>query len=103
MPDEHTEERNDEDRMFKRIWDFVSRWSASHRIRFGGVVGKIAYIAVACVIGATAVVMRSGHDAFTLMLVVLFLGFGCLVIWGILRYADRHPEIATLEGSEVLQ
>lgn len=98
----NTEHQPESEKVFRQIGDFVSRWSTSHRIRFGGVVGKIAYIAVACVAGASVVVLRD-HEVLSLALVALFFGFGGVVIFGILKYAAKHPMIATMEGAEVLQ
>ncbi len=76
--------------------------NALYRIRFGGVVGKVALIASAA-LAAIAVVAFKGSGPYIL--------WGCLVaialiglrgIGAISSYAEKHPNEATLEGLEVL-
>lgn len=86
---------------FNKITDFAARWS-SHRIKFGGVVGKIAYISFAAIVGLTGIsVFAKSVDWLKTVELVLVVGFAAFVVDRILNYASKHPE-ATLEGSEIL-
>jgi len=85
---------------------FLSRLGLSSksllRVRFGGVVGKQALVAVFVAIGL-AVVSRQTADPNVLRLCVYglladaFLGFGVIAFHG-----HKHPLEATLEGGEVV-
>jgi len=91
----------EDDSIIKKIAGLAGRWS-SHRIRFGGVVGKIAYISVAAIAGtATVVLYAHGADWLKAFAVVAIVIFAFYVVHRILEYAGQHPE-ATLEGSEIL-
>jgi hypothetical protein len=67
----------------------------------GGVVGRLTAIAVATVVGLTAIAYfqpsAAGIAVWLLSIVVL------LIVAGILWYAHQHPETSLLEGAEVLQ
>jgi hypothetical protein len=76
--------------------------NAFYRIRFGGVVGKLALIASAA-LATIAVVAYKGSGPY--------IQWGCLAVIAVLglrgiqaitSYADKHPNEATLEGLEVL-
>jgi hypothetical protein len=90
----------DENRVIKTFIQWISRRS-SHRIKFGGVVGKVTYIAVAVVAGSVAVLAEHNVDWMKGAAVLVIVGFGGYVVRSVLSYASSHPE-AMLEGSELL-
>ncbi len=76
--------------------------NALYRIRFGGVVGKLALIAFAALM-AIAVVALKGSGPY--------IHWGCLAVIALIglrgieavsSYAEKHPSEATLEGLEVV-
>jgi hypothetical protein len=76
--------------------------NALYRIRFGGVVGKLALIAFGA-LATIAVVAYKGSGPY--------IEWGCLAVIALIglrgigaisSYAEKHPNEATLEGLEVL-
>jgi|SRR5882724_1772857 len=73
-----------------------------YKIRFGGVVGKIAFVTSALI--TPAIVMAYKATAAAIQLYCL--GYGALVgvlgIGAIVFYGHKHPLEATLEGSQIV-
>lgn len=97
------------------IWDHLRTelgidWRAIGHIKFaGGVVGKLTLIAVVAVLIIGLVVYR----AFSIgpLPGLLFIAAGSIVAiivvvilayWAIVRTTDRHPEIAAIEGMDLV-
>lgn len=79
----------------------IKQLQSSYRVRFGGVVGKIALIALAIVGGQVAVIERLTRENSILLLSLALFLFGIFIVSAIIWFAHRHPE-ATLEGAELL-
>lgn len=84
----------------------LNRFGASSktllRVRFGGVVGKIALVAVFVAIGL-AVVARQTNDTTILKLCTYgIFAVGFVAIVAIATHGHNHPLEATLEGGEVI-
>ncbi len=73
-----------------------------YKIRFGGVVGKIAFVSSALVAPAVVVGYKTADNTVQLCC----LGYGTLVgilsIGAMVFYGHKHPLEATLEGSEIV-
>jgi hypothetical protein len=76
--------------------------NAFYRIRFGGVVGKLALIAFSALMAVAAVALKGSG---------LYIHWGCLAVIALIglrgiaavsSYAEKHPNEATLEGLEVV-
>lgn len=76
---------------------------AANGVRFGGVAGKVAYIALGCLVAVAVVAWRRGVDLYVFGTIVVILIFGFLVCSKILAFAQANPELATLEGAEILR
>lgn len=73
------------------------------KIRLGpGVVGRSATVAVAALIVLAVAAYKINNDYFlfaiVILVVLIFAGF----FWGAMRYADRNPAAALLEGAELV-
>lgn len=69
--------------------------------KFGGIIGKVALVALggfAAVVG----VAKFAGGTNQLICVGAILVTVLLVVAGMLRYAEKHPQSATLEGAEIL-
>jgi hypothetical protein len=78
----------------------ISQESAQ-RFRFGGIVGKVALVALggfASVIG----VAKYTAGSIQIISVIAILVTTLLIIRWIFTYAEKHPDSATLEGAEVI-
>lgn len=89
------------------INDFLEKFGIAsesiNRIKLGhGVVGKISTIAIIAMF--TIVLISFKLDLWPIILIFGFLIFFIFIIAirGILSIADKHPDIAILEGSEFL-
>ena len=73
------------------------------KVRFGGVVGKISLIIIACLAVLGIIASKSGGTEAILAgcLAVTFL-IAIAGIGAILLHAQKHPLEATLEGGEVV-
>jgi len=73
-----------------------------YKIRFGGVVGKIAFVSSALVAPAVVVGYKTTDNTVQLCC----LGYGALVgilsIGAMVFYGHQHPLEATLEGSQIV-
>lgn len=88
--------------MDKDFWSGLTK-GLFGRIQFGGVVGKVCLMFAVSAIAA-AFVLRVAEGNFWVAigggLIVLC---GLLVVLAVLFFADRHPELAVLDGTHVLQ
>jgi hypothetical protein len=92
-------EINDIDQWLQKIGISRKAWK---KIRFGGVVGKLALVAVIVPI-CLAIVARQTTDASTLRTVAyLMVGVSLLAILAMWIYGHLHPLEATLEGTEIV-
>jgi Ni,Fe-hydrogenase I cytochrome b subunit len=72
------------------------------RVKFGGIVGKLALLGIFGVISAATIGLKMSQPVMQLsavaavVLIVLFIGSG------ILLFGHKHPEQATLEGLEIV-
>jgi len=89
----------------KPIKDILEQLGFSHesaqKYRFGGIVGKVALVALggfAAAIGAA----KYATGSIQVVLVIAVLATTVLIIRWILAYAEKHPSLATLEGTEVI-
>jgi len=78
----------------------ISEQSA-HKFKFGGIVGKIALVALGGFIAAIGVAKYTS-GLIQAICILAVLATTLLVIWWILRYAEKHPVSATLEGAEII-
>lgn len=70
-------------------------------VRFGGIVGKVALIALG---GFVAVIGTSKYTAGLtqiISIIAVLLAMALIIRW-IFSYAEKHPESATLEGAEII-
>jgi hypothetical protein len=76
--------------------------SAVYRIRFGGVVGKLALIAFAALMAIAVVALRGSapYIHWGCLAVIAFIGWRGIA--AVSSYAEKHPDQATLEGLEVV-
>ena len=68
----------------------------------GGIVGKVSYMILAS-LGAIAVIgfaTKSEVFGFIALGVIPFIVL--LPVWWLIRFAEKHPEVAILEGAEFL-
>jgi hypothetical protein len=72
------------------------------RIRFGGVVGKQALVAVFVALGLAAVATRTTDPGVLALCVYGLLADAFLAIAAIAFHGHQHPFEATLEGAEVV-
>lgn len=72
------------------------------RIRFGGIVGKLALLGVFGLVTAGAIGVRASDPRVQSLCVACALGFALIMSAGILAFGFKHPEQATLEGTEIL-
>ena len=75
---------------------------ALQKIRFGGIAGKLALIALFGESVAVTVGWRTSNPTVETICVVGGFTFALLIAIGILVFAFKHPSLATLEGSEVI-
>jgi hypothetical protein len=89
----------------KPLQDLLEQFGISHesvhRFRFGGIVGKVALVALG---GFAAAIGIAKYTAGMIQLCVLGGDFATtlLIIHWIFRYAEKHPGSATLEGAEMI-
>jgi len=73
------------------------------KIKFGhGVVGKIAIVAVAALIALGAIGYRGATPTVQTFAIVLVGLIVIGVVTAILIFAKRHPDLASLEGAELI-
>lgn len=72
------------------------------RIRFGGVVGKQALVAVFVALGLAAVAIRTSNPGVLTLCIYGLLADAFLAIVAIGFHGHKHPFEATLEGTEVV-
>jgi hypothetical protein len=74
-----------------------------HKIKLGrGAVGKIAVIAVAALVAIGAVALRLSTAA-SILVAIIILGIICLASLGCVLYVlMKNPEMALLEGAELV-
>ena len=65
-------------------------------------MGKVTYIALAAIIATAGLMAYGGVEWLKVLSLVAILGFALLTIKWVLNYADKHPQSATLEGSEII-
>jgi hypothetical protein len=87
--------------LLELLSEFGISESSIQKLRFGGIVGKVALVALG---GLTATVtgIRFTTGLPQLGCLVVIPGVTLLVIRWILDYAHQHPWSATLEGAEAL-
>jgi hypothetical protein len=96
----------DSNKHFNGIEELLSKLGLKpgslYKVRFGGVVGKIAFVSIALVAPAVVVAYRTADNTVQLCC----LGYGALVgilsIGAMLFYGHKHPLEATLEGSQIV-
>lgn len=76
---------------------------AFQRLRFGGIIGKLALLGISGAVIVVGVGVRSSNASVQSLCVVGGLVFLCLVIGGILSFGFKYPVHATLEGTEIVQ
>ena len=99
----------------KTPWDYLKShycitWSAIERVKFaGGVVGKLTLIAVVAivVIGAICFKVIAPNIGIGPMVIAGLGMFAVIVILGtayfaIIRTTDRHPNLAAVEGGDLV-
>ena len=74
----------------------------AQRVRFRGPVGKLALIGVACFAVLLAVGAKSSSATVQGMCAIMAVIVALALGGAILRYSDKHPDQATLEGMEVV-
>src|SRR5579864_8219390 len=74
----------------------------AQKVRFRGPVGKLALVAVLCLVCLAAVGVRTNSPIVQGLCAALAVVVALAVAAGILWYSDKHPEQATLEGMEVV-
>jgi hypothetical protein len=91
----------------KELVDLLGKFGLDKRsitkIRFGGVVGKMALVGVAGLLGLIVVTTRAPHEGLLLwgcLAGILFLAI--LVVTAIGIHGHQHPLEATLEGGEIV-
>ena len=73
------------------------------RLKFGrGVVGKITVICGAAVIAIGAISLRLTEPFLQMTALWLVLGIFLLALGAIIWFAKRHPDLASLEGAELI-
>jgi hypothetical protein len=70
------------------------------RVKFGGVVGKLALIAVPAFLAMGAAAWRGAGTGYGLAAIGIIALTFLLAAFGILLFAQRNPAVALLEGSE---
>ena len=65
-------------------------------------MGKVTYIALASILAVAGVMAYAGVAWLKVFTAMAILGFALLTIKWILIYADKHPQSATMEGSEII-
>ena len=73
-----------------------------YKIRFGGVVGKIAFVSFALVAPAIVVAYKTADNTVQLCCLGYAALVGFLSIGGMVFYGHKHPLEATLEGIEIV-
>jgi hypothetical protein len=97
--DEETTGKSSLDRLLTQVGlssDFAQK------VRFRGPVGKLALVAVLCVLCLAAIAVKTSSPIVQGMCAVLAVVVALAVASGILWYSHKHPEQATLEGMEVV-
>lgn len=74
----------------------------AQKVRFRGPVGKLALVAVFCILCLGAVAVRTNSPTVQGMCAAFAVVVALAIAAGILWYSDKHPEQATLEGMEVV-
>jgi hypothetical protein len=91
------------DTVLDKISERIGSSESLQRIKFGrGAVGKIAVVAVACAVATGAVAFHispTGELAVLGVIGIIFIGS----ILAILRVIDKQPELAVLEGMELVR
>lgn len=72
------------------------------RLQKGGVVGRLCYVAIALLVVGTVVIWSIPGDQRIWVLLGLAL-VESFIITLIYRYGTKHPEIAILEGAEIIR
>jgi len=99
----------------KTIWDYLKDqlgidWGAIERIKFaGGVVGKLTLIAVFCVLVVGLICYKAVNPNIGLG-PLIFAGAGLLTVMlillsaylAIIRTTDKHPDLAAIEGMDLV-
>lgn len=78
----------------------ISEQSA-HRFKFGGVVGKIAIVALGGFL-ATIGVAKYTSGPIQIIAILAVLSTTIMTLRWIFSYAEKHPVSATLEGAEII-
>jgi len=73
-----------------------------YKIRFGGVVGKIAFVSSALVAPAVIVGYKTADTTVQLCCLGYGLLIGIMSVGAMLFYGHKHPLEATLEGSQIV-
>ena len=74
---------------------------SAHTFRFGGVVGKIAIVALGGFLSAIGVAKYTAGTIQIVSIIAILLTTVMTIRW-ILDYAEKHPVSATLEGAEII-
>ena len=83
-------------------WFDPSVRRALSRIRFGGIAGKLALVAISSVLCLAAVGVRSSERLTQLSSLIFIFVLAILVVTGILLFAFKHPDQVMMEGREIL-
>jgi hypothetical protein len=87
----------------QQAWPFTKPLEFLQKVKYGGAVGKLAAITVAALI-VVAVIMASAwnnervHIGGLIVVVLLVLA----AFWRIAKTLDKHPELALLDGTEIV-
>lgn len=71
-------------------------------IRFGGVVGRITLIVIACIAPMAIVAFRTDSPALLWGCVIIPAALGLLAIGVIALHAHKHPAEAIMEGGQIV-
>ena len=99
----------------KTLWDYLKdqlgiNWESIERIKFaGGVVGKLTLIAVFAVLVVGLICYKAINPTISLG-ALLFAGCGLLAViiilglayLAIIRTTDKHPDLAAIEGMDLV-
>lgn len=73
------------------------------RFRFGGVVGKLAMVGVICILVIGGVALKLSNQWFLISAIAVVAGVAVFIVIKVINFADRHPELALLEGADLLR
>ena len=72
------------------------------RLQKGGIVGRLCYVAIALIV-VCPIVIWSIPEHQRIWLLAGVASFVLVIVYMIYRYGCKHPEIAILEGAEIIR